>query len=448
MNKFQCHFNFSLLVPIVLTSQWGLLMAEDQHLEPWPRVLQVPQQPQKGLSLVVIRGQPWPHYSDSKPTPRARALLSQEHLITWPVTSGAAVSQVVPVGVSVLDHEARVRVPPVPPTDLWQVGSLLGREWPFGALWSLKAHSDVDETRCSMRGSDSHPNLPGQVARWPGGQVSSRPWATLFLPPQRGTPLPWHWAPCLTEAIKAVMPKATEHTSGRGVKTHHAGSFSSRSLARAASSPCADPGHLLSPEHLLDTLPPEAFLAGQPWRTATRPAPALLPLGEAAAGRAEPLLGSVVRPLRGAVLERAWRSGLCGQGLSVGWSHSEEDRAGKKDAGCAGAALGLHQFLHLSSGRNVPCRGRPRAPCLGLQCPLAARLPQRGERVVSLGAFRLVWCPKPLSVPLPEGRSCLQCVFPTPTRSEEAWGPRFGILRKNVHTRVCACVCVYNHTCM
>lgn len=270
---------------------------------------------------------------------------------------------------SVLDHEARVRVPPVPPTDLWQVGSLLGREWPFGALWSLKAHSDVDETRCSMRGSDSHPNLPGQVARWPGGQVSSRPWATLFLPPRRGTPLPWHWAPCLTEAIKAVMPKATEHTSGRGVKTHHAGSFFSRSLARAASSPCADPGHLLSPEHLLDTLPPEAFLASQPWRTATRPAPALLPLGGAAAGRAEPLLGSVVRPLRGAVLERAWRSGLCGQGLSVGWSHSEEDRAGKKDAGCAGAALGLHQFLHLSSGRNVPCRGRPRAPLPGPAVP-------------------------------------------------------------------------------
>lgn len=82
MNKVQCHFKLSLLVPVVLTSWWGLLMVEDQHLELRSQTLQIPHQPTEGA---VSGGHSWagPGHatSDSKPSPRARVLLLQEHLI-------------------------------------------------------------------------------------------------------------------------------------------------------------------------------------------------------------------------------------------------------------------------------------------------------------------------------------------------------------------------------
>lgn len=180
------------------------------------------------------------------------------------------------------------------------------------------------------------------------------------------------------------------------------------------------------------------------------PAPALLLLGEAAAGRAAASAG-----LSGAASEgrcdgarlapwALWRW------LSVGWP-PRGGPGGREDAGCANSCVWAAPGSSAQLGQKRALQGKAARPTAWPAVPRRGAPPQCGEHVVACEAFWLVWCPQPLSVPLPEGHARLQCVLPTPTCSGKPGGPVYRhacVMCVSVYMCACSYVLVYMNTCV
>lgn len=165
--------------------------------------------------------------------------------------------------------------------------------------------------------------------------------------------------------------------------------------------------------------------------TARRPAPALLPLGEAA--------------VRGAA-SGLWALGSAA-GAECGLVSPRGRPGGPEDAGCAGAALGL-PLSSLSSGRTCPAEEA--SAQLGPQCPRRSVFLSAVSTWAAWEARRPVWCPKP---PFYASVLVSSMCAPHPTCSEEAWDPGSGHSGGCTHLGVCMCAhtrpCMYVsiHTC-